>query len=161
MWDTVFMFSTSVLELFLRGTVMYLAVFLLMRFIGRRESGDLNVSDIILVVLIAEAASPGLEGEASSIFDSLVVVATVLFWATLLDMGSYRWSWLDNLTTPRPRPLIRNGQIVQKTARLEFLTKDEISSQLRVNGFQELSEVKSAYLEPSGQISFLPYEKNE
>lgn len=59
MWDTVFMFSTSVLEMFLRGTVMYLAVFLLMRFLGRRESGDLNASDMILVVLIAEAASPG------------------------------------------------------------------------------------------------------
>lgn len=128
MWDTVFMFSTSVLELFLRGTVMYLAVFLLMRFLGRRESGDLNATDIILVVLISEAASPGLGGEATSIFDSLVVVGTVLFWATLLDMGSYRWAWLDNLTAPRPRPLIRNGKIVHKTARREFLTKDEILS---------------------------------
>lgn len=159
MWDTVFMFSTSVLEMFLRGTVMYLAVFLLMRFLGRRESGDLNASDMILVVLIAEAASPGLGGEASSIFDSLVVVATVLFWATLLDMGSYRWTWLDNLTAPRPRPLIKDGEIVQKTARREFLTKDEILSQLRLNGFQELSEVKAAYLEPSGQISFVPREE--
>lgn len=117
---------------------------------GRRESGDLNASDMILVVLIAEAASPGLGGEASSIFDSLVVVATVLLWATLLDIGSYRWTWLDNLTAPRPRPLIRDGKIVQKTARREFLTKDEILSQLRINGFQELSEVKSAHLEPSG-----------
>jgi len=35
MWDTVFMFSTAVLELFLRGTVMYLAVFLLMRFLWK------------------------------------------------------------------------------------------------------------------------------
>ncbi|GAA4118809.1 DUF421 domain-containing protein [Enteractinococcus coprophilus] len=161
MWDEVFMFSAPVLEMFLRGTVMYLVVFLLMRFLGRRESGDLNASDIILVVLISEAASPGFGGEASSIFDSLVVVATVLFWATILDIGSYRWAWLDNLTAPRPRPLIRDGKIVQKTARREFLTKEEILSQLRINGFQELSEVKAAHLEPSGQISFLPYEENQ
>lgn len=86
-------------------------------------------------------------------------MATVLFWATLLDMGSYRWTWLDNLTAPRPRPLIKDGEIVQKTARREFLTKDEILSQLRLNGFQELSEVKAAYLEPSGQISFVPREE--
>ncbi len=159
MWESVFMFSTSVLELFLRGTVMYLAIFLLMRFLGRRESGELNVSDLILVVLIAEAASPGLGGETSAIFDSLVVVATVLFWATLLDMGSYRWRWLDDLTAPRPRPLIKDGEIVHKTARREFLTKEEILSQLRINGFQEISEVKSAYLEPSGQLSFVPREE--
>ncbi|GAA4113946.1 DUF421 domain-containing protein [Enteractinococcus coprophilus] len=132
--------------------------FLLMRFLGRRTSGDLNASDIILVVMISEAASPGLGGEASSIFGSLVVVATILFWAVLLGMGSYCWTWLDNLTAPRPRPLIRDGEIVHKTARRELLAKDEILSQLRVNGFQELSEVKSAYLEPSGQISFVPYE---
>ena len=62
------MFSTSALEMFVRGTVMYFGVFLLMRFIGRRESGELNASDVILVVLVAEAASPGLGGEASSIF---------------------------------------------------------------------------------------------
>jgi len=159
MWDTVFMFSTSVLELFLRGTVMYLAVFVLMRFVGRRESGELNASDLILVVLISEAASNGLGGEASSIFDSLVVVITVVLWATLLDMGRYRWQWLDKLTAPPPRPLIKDGKIVQKTARREFLTKEEILPQLRINGFQELSEVKTAYLEPSGQISFVPREK--
>lgn len=98
MWDTVFMFSTSVLELFLRGTVMYLAIFLLMRIIGRLESGQMNTSDLILIVIISEAASVGLGGEASSIFDSLVVVITILFWATVLDIGSYHWTWLDNLT---------------------------------------------------------------
>lgn len=161
MWDEVFMFSTSALEMFVRGTVMYFGVFLLMRFIGRRESGELNASDVILVVLVAEAASPGLGGEASSIFDGLVVVATVLFWATMLDIGSYHWTWLDKLTAPRPRPLIKDGKIVHKTARREFLTKEEILSQLRINGFQEFAEVKSAYLEPSGQISFLPYEEKD
>lgn len=159
MWDSVFMLSTSLLELFLRGTVMYFVIFLLMRFLGRRESGELNASDLILVVLIAEAASPGLGGEATSIFDSLVVVATILFWATLLDMGSYRWQWLDNITAPPPRPLIKDGEIVHRTARREFLTKDEILSQLRLNGIQEVSEVQLAYLEPSGQISIVPREK--
>lgn len=159
MWESVFMFSTSVLELFLRGTVMYFAVFFLMRLVGRRESGELNMSDLILVVLISEAASNGLGGEASSIFDSLVVVITVVFWATLLDMGSYRWKWLDKLTAPPPRPLIKDGEIVHKTARREFLTKEEILSQLRLHGFQDISEVEYAYLEPSGQISIVRPEK--
>lgn len=158
-WDTVFLPSTSLLELFIRGTVMYLMVFVLMRVVGRRESGQLNTSDLILVVIISEAASVGIAGEATSVLDSLIVVATILVWALLLDIGSYRWQWLDNITAPRPRALIRDGKIIHQTARRALLTKDELLSQLRLNGLAEISEVKRAYLEPGGQISFVPYEK--
>ncbi|WP_150119404.1 YetF domain-containing protein [Enteractinococcus helveticum] len=67
---------------------------------------------------------------------------------------------MDNLTTPCSAPLIKAGQIMHNkimhnTAQREFLTKDALYSQLRLNGFEDLSEVKYFCLEPSGQISFV------
>lgn len=92
-WADVMLPSTSVLELVLRGTVLYLAVFALMRLVGRRESGELNMGDLILVLIISEAASIGIGGEAHSISDSLIVVVTILAWSLLLDAAAFRWRW--------------------------------------------------------------------
>lgn len=157
-WESVFMPSTSLLEVFLRGTIMYLAVFVLMRIAGRRESGELNTSDLILVVIISEAASVGIAGENHSIFDGVILVATILFWSIALDAAGYRWTWMSALLKPRPRALIKDGQLDHHTARREFLTKEEILSQLRLNGVEDITDVHRAYIEPNGVISIIPRE---
>src|SRR3712207_9218247 len=77
--------SLPLSELVLRGTVMYLAVFALMRLVGQRESGGLGITDVLLVVLVAEAAAPGLHGDAESLGDALIVVSSILFWSVAVD----------------------------------------------------------------------------
>lgn len=154
-WEEVFVFSTSFWELFARGTIIYLAVVVLMRAAGRRESGELTTTDLILVVVISEAASVGISGEAHSIFDSLILVATILAWSILLDAIAYRWPWAAKLLKPRPKPLIMRGEINRNTARREFLTKEEILSQLRQQGIDDISQVVEAYVEPNGHISIV------
>jgi uncharacterized membrane protein YcaP (DUF421 family) len=154
-WDTIFLPSAPLAELLIRGTVMYLAIFVLMRLVGRRESGELNTSDLILVLLLAEAANSGLAGETRSIFDSLIVIVTILAWSLLLDAAGYRWEWAAKLLKPAPKPLIANGVLNQHTARRELLTRSEIASELRKQGIDDISDVFRAYVEPTGTISIL------
>lgn len=158
-WDTVFLTSVPVWELLARGTVLYLAVFALMRIAGRRESGEFNTADIILVLLISEAASTGLGGQAHSIFDSLVVIVTVLLWNIVLDMAGYHWPWAAKILKPAPQTLIEDGVLNIKTARRELLTRSEIRSELRKQGVEDITDVYRAYVEPSGTISVIESRK--
>lgn len=59
-WQTIFDLSLPLLELFVRGTFTFLALLALMRIVGQREAGGLGVTDVLLVVLVAQAAAPGL-----------------------------------------------------------------------------------------------------
>lgn len=154
-WESTFVPSTSAVELILRGAVIYLAVFVMMRIAGRRESGELNTTDLILVVILSEAASVGIGGKAHSIGDSLIIVATIILLNTALDAASYRWKWVAKLLKPRPKPLIVDGVLNLRTARSEMITRDEIRSQLRKQGVTDMAEVSQAFVEPDGSISVI------
>jgi uncharacterized membrane protein YcaP (DUF421 family) len=146
------------LEIVARGTVTFLALTLLMRVVGQRESGGLGITDILIVVLVADAAGAGLRGAAASIGDSLVLVGTILFWSVALDALAYRWPRLGAFLKARPRPLIEDGRLNRRAMRREFMSREEVESQLRLHGLTDISQVKCAYLEPNGMISVLPVE---
>ena len=151
----VFTPSLSLLELFARGTITFLALMAMLRLVGQRESGGLGLTDLLVVALAADAASAGLTGDAETIADGLVLVATILFWSVTLDAISYRWPRLAKVLKARPRPLIQNGQLDRRVMRREFMTRDEVLSQLRLHGIEDPAEVRRAYLEPNGMISII------
>lgn len=154
-WEAMLTPSASLLELFIRGTVTFLALMVLLRIVGQRESGGLGLTDLLVVVLVADAASVGLTGDADSIFDGLVLVVTILFWSVALDAVAYRWPRIATILKSRPRPLIQDGQLDHRVMRREFMTKDEVLSQLRLHGIEDLVEVRRAFLEPNGMISII------
>src|SRR5690606_838491 len=102
-WDVVFSMTVPPLELVLRGTVVFLALIAALRLAGRRESGGLGITDLLVVVLVVEAAGAGLRGNASSVGDSGLLVGTVMFWSVALDAASYRWPRLGTIVKARPR----------------------------------------------------------
>ncbi|NMR20021.1 DUF421 domain-containing protein [Cellulomonas fimi] len=151
------MFSTSipVLEIVLRGTVTFLALLALMRIVGQRESGGLGLTDVLVVVLVADAASSGMTGDVDSITEGLLLACTILFWSVVVDAAAYRWPRLAAIVKARPRPLIEDGRLNRHAMRREFMSHDEVLSQLRLHGIEDLAEVRRAYLEPNGMISII------
>ena len=155
-WDAVFSLSVPLLEIFVRGTITFLALTVMMRIVGQRESGGLGITDVLLVVLVADAASAGLTGETNSIPDGLLLVASILFWSVLLDALAYRWPRLGVVMKAKPKPLIEDGQLNRRALRREFISHEELLSQLRLHGLTEVEQVKRAFLEPNGMISIIP-----
>src|SRR3712207_9413663 len=84
--------SAPVAEILIRGTVMFLALFAMMRVTGKREAGAHSLTDLLVVVLVAEAAAHGMAGDSRAIPDSVLLVATILFWSVALDALAYRWA---------------------------------------------------------------------
>lgn len=154
-WQTLLEPSVPVVETFARGTLIFLAVFALMRTMGQRESGGLGITDVLLVVLVAEAAAVGLHGEAESVADGAVLVATILFWSLVLDAVAYRWPRLGKVLKAHARPLIEDGKLNRKVMRRELMTEEEVDAQLRLHGIRMIETVARAYIEPNGMISIL------
>lgn len=154
-WNTVFTPSVPLLELFMRGSVIYLAVFAMMRVVGNREAGEFNTADLIVIVIISEAASVGIGGDASSNLDGIILVATILIWSISLDTLGYFVPAVRILLKPKVQALIRDGELQKRTMRRELMTAEEVGTQLRLNGITDISEVHLAFVEPNGAISVI------
>ena len=154
-WKEVFVPNTSLVELFIRGSLMYWAIFGLMRVMGRRNVGELALSDMLLVVLIADAAQKGMAADYQSVPEGVLLCATIVGWSYLLDWLAIRSDAVKRLLEPSPQVLVRNGQFQRRTMRRELIAQEEVISHMRLEGIEDLSQVRLAYLEPDGQISFL------
>lgn len=157
------MFELSIppLEIFLRGSVTFVALLVMGRVVGQREPGGLGITDLLVVVLVAEAAAPGLQGDASSVTDGILLVATILFWNVAFDAIAYRWPRLGRLIKAQPRLLIKDGEVNPKVVRRELMSRDEVLSQLRLHGIEDPAEVERAYIEPNGMISVVHRDRKE
>lgn len=154
-WDALFSLSTPLPEIILRGSVFYWFLFFMFRFIVRRDVGSVGIADILIVVIIADASQNAMAGEYTSITDGMVLVSTLLFWNMLLDWASFHFKPFRHFAEPSPLCLVRNGRLLPRNMRKEFITEDEIWSKLREEGIESLDQVKSLHLEADGEFSII------
>ncbi|HXK60876.1 MAG TPA: DUF421 domain-containing protein [Acidobacteriota bacterium] len=160
-WSNLFLPSTPLVEILLRGTIMYLALFVLLRVILKRQSGSVGLSDILVVVLIADAAQNALADDYRSLPDGILLVATILFWSFALDWIGYRFPSMERILRPRPLHLIYKGRILRHNMRRELVTDEELMSIIRREGFEDVSEIKEACMEADGEVSIVPFKKED
>jgi uncharacterized membrane protein YcaP (DUF421 family) len=151
----LFRFGVAPLELVLRGSAMYWFLFLLLRFVLRRDAGALGIADLLLLVLIADAAQNGMAGSYETVADGFVLVATIVGWNCLIDWAGYRFRRVGRLVEPGPLVLVRRGRIVWRNLRHEYITAAELMAHLREQGVEKLADVKMARLESDGAISVI------
>jgi uncharacterized membrane protein YcaP (DUF421 family) len=132
---------------------MYLGLLAALRVLVRRHVGSLSLIDLLLMVLIADAAQNAMSDQYRSITEGLVLCATLIGWNFFLDWLAYRLNFVQKLLEPSPLPVIENGKLQLRNMRREFITKDELLSQLRQQGVTDMQTVKRAFIEPDGGIS--------
>jgi uncharacterized membrane protein YcaP (DUF421 family) len=153
-WREMFVPSGSLIELVLRASLMYLLILAGLR-VFRRDAGSLSVSDLLVVVLIADAAQNGMAGEYRSITEGVVIVATIFAWNYTLDWLAYRSRVAYWLLHPPPLVLIRRGRIQWRNLRSQFITREDLLQQLREQGVDDVRRVKRCCLESDGQMSVI------
>lgn len=153
----LFQFQIPAWELILRGTLMYWFLFVLFRFALRRDTGSLTLADVLVVVLIADAAQNGMAGDYKSIGEAMVLVATIAAWNYFIDWMTYRYGAFARFAQPSVVTLVRNGHVLSHNLERQLITGEELRSQLRLSGVEELSDVKWARLEPDGHISVIRF----
>jgi len=153
-WHDLFV-PAHPIETIIRGSLTYLTLFLLMRFLLKRESGSIGTADLLMVVVIADAAQNAMAGDYKSITDGVILVVTIMFWNYAIDWLSYHSPTMRRVLQPKPLLLVKNGRMYKQNMRKELITKEELIAELRENGVEDLSEVKEARIEEDGHVSVI------
>jgi uncharacterized membrane protein YcaP (DUF421 family) len=154
-WYHIFIPSLSILELFIRGSLVYLILFTALRFLPSRQLGSLGIADLLVIVLFAEAAQNAMAATYTSITEGAVLVGSVVFWSYILNWLGYQLPAFQKFLNPPPLLLVKNGKMIERHMRKELITEDELMSQLRQQGVEYLADVKQAFIEADGTVSII------
>ena len=160
-WDAVLIPDTPLLEIFARGSLVYLSLFILLRVVLKRQAGTVGITDLLVIVLIADAAQNAMAADYKSVPDGILLVATLIFWNYALEKLAYHFAFIEKWVHPPPLNLVKDGKMIRKHMREELITSEELMSQLREHGVEHVSEVKTACLEGDGQLSVIKYDTGE
>lgn len=152
-WHAVFVPALGLAEVVVRGSIIYLALFVILRFVARRQAGHFGPADLLVVVIIADAAQNGFGKDYTSVTEAIALVLTIVAWERVIDWLAWRVPALRPIFNVPALTLIENGRVVEVNMRKEMLTEDELIGELRQEGVESIGDVRIARLEGSGRVS--------
>ncbi|MBA2483118.1 MAG: DUF421 domain-containing protein [Nitrosomonas sp.] len=154
-WSEIFGITVSPLELVVRGTAMYVFLFIIFRIVIKRRVGSIGMADILILVIVADAAQNGISGDYRSVSEAFILIGTIIFWNRFIDWLTYHVPQLRSVLEPAPLLLINKGHILWRNMRKEYMSEAELLSKLREHEIIDLKEIEKVYMESDGQITVL------
>ena len=145
---------------FFRTVILYLLLMVGLRLMGKRQIGELEPSELVLTLIISDLASVPMQDFGIPLANGVFPIVTILCLSLLMSYFSLKSIRFRSLVCGRPTLIIREGKLLQANMAKNRFTLDDLYEQLRSQGISDLSAVKYAILETSGQVSVLPYAKN-
>jgi uncharacterized membrane protein YcaP (DUF421 family) len=154
----MFQLQTPWWELIVRGTVIYLALFLIFRLSGKRQVGQLTPFDLVLLLIISNAVQNAMVGPDTSLVGGLIVAIVLVAWNRVLGFLSARSHRLEKVIEGRPEVVVHMGRVYEDVLRRNEISMEELRGALRRNGVFDIADVEYALLETNGAISVKRHE---
>ncbi len=145
---------------YFRTIALYLVLIAVIRLMGKRQIGQMEPSEFVVTMLVANLASIPMQDSGIPLFSGLVPILTVLGVELILATISLRSIRFRKLLCGKPVILIENGNILQKNLQKTRVTLDELTGHLREKDVLDLKSVQYAILETNGNLSVFPYPKD-
>ena len=139
----------------IRSVILYLLLILVIRLMGKRQLGEMEPSEFVVALLIADLASVPMQDLGIPLLSGVIPILTVLCIEVMLSVLTFHFIGIRKLFCGKPVILMENGKILYESLRKTRLTPDELTEYLREKGIIDLSTVRFAILETNGQISAL------
>lgn len=145
---------------FFRTLILYFILMVGLRLMGKRQIGELEPSELVLTLIISDLAAVPMQDFGIPLVNGVFPIVTLLCVSMLLSFFSLKSIRFRGLICGYPTVIIRDGKVLQRNMARNRFTVDELLEQLRSQGYSDLTAVKYAVLETSGQVSVLPYTKD-
>lgn len=145
----------ALMELVVRAAVMYVVLFALVRMTGKRELAEMSSFEMVLLIVLGDVMQQAITQEDASMTGALLTAGTITLLVVLTGGVAYRWPRFRRAVEGVPIVVVRDGAVVPESMRVERLTVDDILSEARQHGVDDLAAVRLAVLEPDGRFSFL------
>lgn len=140
---------------FFRAIVLYLIVLIVMRFMGKREIGQLQPFELAISIMIADLASIPMTEIGIPLFNGIVPILGLLVMHLIISVINLKSLKAREIICGKPSILIYRGKINEKELRKERFTINELQERLRGNNVVNLGDVEYAILETSGQVTVI------
>lgn len=144
----------------IRTMIVYAILIGTMRFMGKRQLGELEITELVTTLFLSEIATLPIGNPTIPIIYAVIPLLTILTLEITLSVVLLKCPKLKNIASARPSVLIRHGKIDQKELQRIRISVDELISEIRQEGLSTFAEVDYAILEQNGKISVIP-KKNE
>lgn len=142
--------------LVIRTLILYGAVIISLRIMGKRQLGELQPSELVVAIMISDLASVPMQAIDIPILTGIIPVLTLIIAEVFMSYLSLKSRNMRNILTGKPSIIIYDGQIKEKElAKLRFNIND-LLGELRLQGYYNISDVEVAVIETSGKLSVLP-----
>jgi len=141
--------------LFYRTAILYLAVLLSIRIMGKREVGQLSAFDLVVAIMIAELGALAIEQVEMPMYLGLVPIAALVILEISLSFLSMKNHTIRRIVNGSPSIVIANGKIIEKELRKLRYNISDLLGQLREKDVANIADVQYAVLETSGELSVL------
>src|SRR3954471_17582402 len=144
------------MDLVLRALILFTAVYVLLRVVGRRELAEMEPIDFVLLIVLGDAIQQGLTQDDYSVTGAFIVITTIAAIQVVVGYIAFRSKRMRVLMEGEPVVLIENGNVLEKNLRRARSAEDELAEEARLSQVASLRDVAWAVLETSGRISIIP-----
>lgn len=146
---------------FVRTIITYIIVLIAVRLMGKKEIGQLQPFELVVIIIIADVASVPIENINIPLIQGVIPILALLFGQLILAYMDIKIPWFHKIFTGKSTILINKGKILENNLKKQRFPLEELLEQLRVAGYPNIMDVDYAILETSGQVSIIPKaEKN-
>lgn len=142
---------------FIRTLLLYFAVVIAVRLMGKRQIGELDPSELVITILISDLAAVPMQDLGIPLFAGLVPIGVLVATEILVSFFALKSRFLRRLLNGQPAIIITKGQLDVKKLRQMRLTTDEVIETLRKQNVASVGDVKYGVVEPDGQLSLVLY----
>ena len=144
---------------YLRTIILYSLLIAVIRLMGKRQIGQMEPSEFVVTMLVANLASIPMQDEGIPLFSGFVPIVTVLAMELVMSALSLKSIFFRRMLCGKPVILVENGKIMQENLRKTRVTLDELSGHLREKDVLDIGAVQYAILETNGNLSVFPFPK--
>lgn len=145
----------------IRGFILYIAIIICMRFMGKRQLGELQPTELVITILLSEIAAIPMQDNEIPMINSLLAVALLVSLEIINSVIIMKNTKIRYLLQGKPAVVIKDGKIDQKKLKKLRFTGDDILDQLRQKDIFDINEVQYAVIETNGSLSVMKNPENE
>lgn len=146
---------------FIRTLLLYFILMTGLRVLGKRQIGELEPGELVMTMMLSDLAAVPMQDFGLPLLSGIIPILTLLSLSMLLSFFSLRSIRFRQLACGTPTVLIKRGKLQQQAMRENRFTIDELMEELRLQGYSNITDIKYAVLENSGQLSILPWAKKQ
>ena len=144
----------------LKTTVIYFFLVIGLRILGKRELGQMNIYDLVLIIVLANAVQNAMVGDDTTVIGGITAATTLLVLNRIFSMAMLHSKHLEHLMVGEPVVILSNGKLNTSRLRHEGITQDQVLAALREHGLERLDQAHLCILEVDGTISVVSADSN-